>query len=250
MKERLTPKLSPSATEATTDTEVTDVSSSDRADPAARARPSSTGGFNVVLMGMLIVALLGIVGFGLHSLSLRDRLGQLEQVLSVLRTRDTNAEDDSTRITAAVSGLNERMVAMENKHEAVAASVSAAATQRDLRAAVETLDARIRELRDIVASATATTKELKSAITEPAPGAQQAWAVHLATLSDPSAADKFVATAEELGINVQRETITVGDKTMYRMSIRDIVSYDDAEKLAAKAQQRMKLAQKPWIAKQ
>ncbi len=246
MKERMTPKLSPHNTNENAEPEKASVSGANPAAPDTRG-PSKAAGSGVVQWGLLVFAVAGIVGFGFHTLELSERLERLEQSVSTWETRNTNADDSSARISTAMSALTERLAAVENKQDAIAASVSTAATQTDLQAAVETVETRLRALKDRVSAATATQQ---TTATKPAPAVRPTWVIHLATLSDVGAAEKFVARAKDLGIEIQREDVTVNERPMYRMSIVNIASYDQAEKLAARAQQQLRLAQKPWIAEQ
>ena len=214
------------------------------------------------MLGLLVAAIVGIAGLGLYSFRLSDQLYQLNETVTFMATQSSTTEDSSTvaelsqRIVAieditqriAMEDLMQRITAIEDKQQNLSASLDQAAKSEDLQAAVDKLNARLRASQQRTTStAPATTRKTEPEAT--AAVLQGQWVIHLAALSDEGAVDKFIAKAKSLGVDVQKEQITVNEKQMYRLSISGLASYDEAEKLAGEVQKKMALRQKPWIAK-
>ena len=142
----------------------------------------------------------------------------------------------------------QRITAIEDKQQNLNASLDQVVKREDLQAAVDKLNAQLQASQQkVTKTAPTTTRETQPEAT--APVSQGQWVIHLAALSDQGSVDKFIARAKSLGIDVQKEQITVNEKQMYRLSISGLASHDEAEKLAGEVQKKMALKQKPWIAK-
>ena len=215
-----------------------------------------------LMLGLLIAAIVGIVGLGFYSFRLSDQLYELNETVTFKATQTPANEDVSAvadltkRVVAiedltqqiAIEDLTQRITAIEDKQQNLSASLEQLVKRDDLQAAVDKLNARIRASQQKVAPATpATDRKTEPEAATPAPTGQ--WVIHLAALSDEGAVDKFITKAKSMGIDVQKEQITVNEKRMYRLSIPGLASYDEAEKLAGNVQKKMALRQKPWIAK-
>ncbi|MDJ0956296.1 MAG: SPOR domain-containing protein [Arenicellales bacterium] len=215
-----------------------------------------------LILGLLIAAIVGIVGLGLYSFRLSDQLYELNETVISIATQPTTAEDSpvtelSQRVGAiedltqriAIEDLMQRITAIEDKQQDLGASLDQVVKQEDLQAAVDKLNVRLQESQQkATPAAPTTTRKTKPEAAAP-PVSTGQWTIHLAALSDEKAVDKFINKAKSLGIDVQKEQITVNEKQMYRLSIPGLASYDEAEKLADEVQKKMALRQKPWIAK-
>ena len=216
-----------------------------------------------LMLGLLIAAIVGIVGLGLYSFRLSDQIYQLNETVAFMATQPSTTEDSSAvaelsqRITAiedrtqriAAENLMQRIAGIEEQQQNLTASMGQVVKREDLQAAVDKLNARLRASQQrSTSTAPATTRKTEPEATATVPQGQ--WVIHLAALSNEGAVDKFIAKAKSLGVDVQKEQITVNEKQMYRLSISGLASYDEAEKLAGEVQKKMALRQKPWIAKQ
>ena len=215
-----------------------------------------------LMLGLLIAAIVGIAGLGLYSFRLSDQLYELNETVTSMATQtpandDTSTVEDLTeRVVAiedltqqiAIEDLTQRITAIEDKQKNLSASLDQLVKRGDLQAEVDKLNARFQASQQKTAPTTpATTRKTEPEAATSASAGQ--WVIHLAALSDEGAVDKFITKAKSLGIDVQKEQITVNEKHMYRLSIPGLTSYDEAEKLAADVQKKMALRQKPWIAK-
>ena len=215
-----------------------------------------------LILGLLVAALVGVVGLGLYSFRLSDQLYELNNAVTSMAMQapanevSTTIADLTQRVTviedltqqAAIEDLTQRITTIEDKQQAQGAALEERVKPDDLRAAVETLNARLQALQQKAATTTpAETQKTEPATAAPISTGQ--WVVHLAALSDEGSVDKFINKAKSLGIEVQKEQITVNEKPMYRLSISGLASYAEAEELATDVQKKMALRQKPWIAK-
>ena len=250
MKKRSPPRLKLPDKEST-DTQETVAPSAST--PLNIEREESSGSSSLHL-GLIVLAILGVVGLALYSFSLSSRLEELTQVVNILATENTNQVEATSPVP---SDLTERITALEQKQVDISMLLDDTVKKSEFRTAVDSFDTRLEGLQKTPAS-TATSQSAAS--TQPAtqasvetgtvPIGQSSWIVNLATLSDNAAVDKFIKKANSVGLVVQAEEVAVNDKLMYRLSIPGITSYEEAQKLAATAQTQLGLSQKPWIAKQ
>ena len=253
MKERAPPKLKlPDKNSAETQETVT--LSARPPEKIERDREESSSGSSLHL-GLIVLAILGVIGLALYNLSLSSRLEELTQAVNVL----TSEKADQIESTLTVpSDLTDRIAALELRQVDTTTLLDDAVKKSDFRMVVDTIESRLEDLqKSPVTAATPSTPTAPAASTQPAavaspepvPAGQAAWIVNLATLSDNAAVDKFIKKANSLGLVVQAEEVAVNDKQMYRLSIPGIASYEDAQMLASTAQAQLGLSQKPWIAK-
>lgn len=190
-----------------------------------------------VLLGLIVAAFVAVIVVGLYSLAVSNRLDNLARSTAALEARDVGDE-----ISALLSGVEQRLVELEQRQQKMAATLNDAVMQSDLLAVIGSFNSELESIKERAVPAVAKSPQLSNR------ASTQAWTIHLATLSDMAAADKLISSAKAQGINVSMQPISVNDKEAYRLSIVGLPSREQAEKLSTEVQQRLKLTRKPWIA--
>lgn len=230
------------------------------------------------LVGGLVLGALALLALLVYNFHLGSRIDAVARNASpAVNSTLAIFQAQQSEQAEAIQALVERTAALDQAQQTLSATLETIAGKAELQAAVEDiklelaeLEARYAELATAKAAAEAKVEQPKAVAETPqaaaealepqAPVAKEAataaatgtskWSVHLVTLSDSGAADKMIAKAKTLGLDVSRRVVSVSDKQMYRLSIKDIASRTDAEELAATAQDQLALKQKPWIARQ
>lgn len=247
MKDKPIPKLQPNLKLPDKDAADTRETAPPRDRPAApveRSREQSPGGSSALQLGLLLLAVLGVLGLALYSFSLSSRVQELTQVVNELKTNEINQNE-----LTLPPDLIERIAALEQKQADMTTLLGDTVKQSDLTTAVEEFDSKLQQLQ-AKPQVSATTQSAPAGSTESTAAAGQSWVVNLATLSDNDAVEKFIQQANSAGLDVKAEQVAVNDKQMYRLSIPGVASFAEAKILAETAQKQLGLSQKPWIAKQ
>lgn len=243
MKERPVPKLQLPDKNTVETQETAPLNGGLPEEKVERNREISSNGSSLQL-GLLVLAVLAVIGLALYSFSLSSRLDEVTQIVDVLQTEQPNQVESTLP-----SDLTDRIAAVEQKQADMTLLLGDAVKQDVFRAAVEKFDSRLQGLQK-KSQVAAKIENTPAASIESVATGQPSWIVNLATLSDNNAVGKFIEKANDLGLDVRAEQVAVNDKQMYRLSIPGITSYEEAERLAATVQQQLGLSQKPWIAKQ
>ncbi len=225
-----------------------------RADQALEAEPGDdiayqrdqADGRPRLLIGGVVLGVLGLLAVGLYGFNLSNRIDEVSQQVVLLQAQQSKQANAD-----AIPGLTQRTVRLEETQRQMAEALSETASQAALQETRREIELELAKLKTKPAeSVAATASNVETPKPTPNNADKPEWVIHLATLSDPIAADKIIAKAKSLGLDVYKSRVSVNDQQMHRLSIKGLSSRQDAEMLASKAQQQLALTRKPWIAKQ
>lgn len=194
-----------------------------------------------MLVGALIVISLAFGLLGLYNYRLHSRLDETRLILDSLEKQLPPKGDRE-----AVSDLTRRLNELERSQKQLAVALDDPPDTQALRATIEELRAELADLKQArrppEAPVTGDNPETTSNGVK--------WVINLMALSDSDAAARIVARARKSEIEIKSQEIKVGNKSMHRLFIPGLASYEEASELAGRVQKELSLKEAPWIVKQ